>query len=146
MILTICLPIVLQLLIGPWPLFSFLIFYTVGMTPCTGDQPFTRPLHTHRTAQTQNKRAQTSMSQVGFEPMIPSVRAGKDSSCLRQCSHCDQHAITMVNRISAPSDQGNTGTHLPYHCHTPHDQCTHEMLVPTYTTTKRHNPYEFSLL
>jgi hypothetical protein len=35
--------------LGPWPLFSFLIFYTIGMTPWTGDQPVARPLPTHRT-------------------------------------------------------------------------------------------------
>jgi hypothetical protein len=45
--------------------FSFLILYTVGRTPWTGDQPVTRSLPTHRT-QTQNKRTQTSMIRVGF--------------------------------------------------------------------------------
>jgi hypothetical protein len=45
--------------------FSFLILYTVGMTPWTGDQPVVRPLPTHRTTQTQNKRKQTSMPWVG---------------------------------------------------------------------------------
>jgi hypothetical protein len=34
----------LQPFVGPWPLFSFLIFYTVGMTPWTGDQHIARPL------------------------------------------------------------------------------------------------------
>jgi hypothetical protein len=29
----------LQPFVGPWPPFSFLIFYTVGRTPWTGDQP-----------------------------------------------------------------------------------------------------------
>jgi hypothetical protein len=38
--------------------FSFLILYTVGGTPWTGDQPDARLLPTHRTAQTQNKRTQ----------------------------------------------------------------------------------------
>jgi hypothetical protein len=41
--------------VGPWPLFSFLIVYTAGRTPRTGDQPAARPLPAHRTAQTQNK-------------------------------------------------------------------------------------------
>jgi hypothetical protein len=36
--------------------FSFLIPYTVGRTSWTGDQPVERPLPTHRTTQTQNKR------------------------------------------------------------------------------------------
>jgi hypothetical protein len=51
--------------------FSFLILYTAGRTPWTGDQPVARPLPTHRTTQTQNKRRQTSMPCVGFEPTIP---------------------------------------------------------------------------
>jgi hypothetical protein len=68
--LSVCLSMVLQPSVGPWPLFQFLDFYTVGRTSWTGDHPVARPLHTHRTAQTQNKRTQTSMSQVGFEPTI----------------------------------------------------------------------------
>jgi hypothetical protein len=36
-----------------------------------GDQSVTRLLPTHRTIQTQNKRTQTSMLRVGFEPKIP---------------------------------------------------------------------------
>jgi hypothetical protein len=35
-----------------------------------GNQPVARPLPAHRTTQTQNKRTQTSMPQVEFEPMI----------------------------------------------------------------------------
>jgi hypothetical protein len=38
--------------------FSFLILYTVGRTPWTGDQPVAGPLSTHRTTQTQNKCTQ----------------------------------------------------------------------------------------
>jgi hypothetical protein len=41
--------------------FSFLILYTIGRIPWTGDQPVARPLLTHRTTQTQNERKQTSM-------------------------------------------------------------------------------------
>jgi hypothetical protein len=48
-------------------LFSFLILSTVGRTPWTGDQPVARPLRTHRTTQTQNKRTKTSIPRVGFE-------------------------------------------------------------------------------
>jgi hypothetical protein len=50
--------------------FSSLILYTVCTTPWTGDQPVARPLPTHRTTQTQNKRTQTFMSWVGFELTI----------------------------------------------------------------------------
>jgi hypothetical protein len=67
----------LQHFVVPCPLFSFLIFYTVGRTPSTGDQPVARPLPTHRTIQTQNKRTQTSMPQMGFEPTIPAFERAK---------------------------------------------------------------------
>jgi hypothetical protein len=63
---------VVQPFVGPWPLLQFRnLFYTDGRTPWTGDQPVARPLPTHRTTQTQNKRTQTSMPQVGLEPTIP---------------------------------------------------------------------------
>jgi hypothetical protein len=57
--------------------FSFLIPHTVGMIPWTGDQPVARPLPTHRTTRTQNKRTQTSMLLVGFEPMTPVFERAK---------------------------------------------------------------------
>jgi hypothetical protein len=59
--------IALQPFIGPWPLFQFLNLYTAGRKPWTEDQPVARELRAHRTAQTQNKRTQTSMLRVGFE-------------------------------------------------------------------------------
>jgi hypothetical protein len=66
--------------------FSFLIIYTVGRTPWTGDQPVARPLLTHRTTQTQNKRTQTSMPHWD-RTHDPSVRADEDGSCLRSRGH-----------------------------------------------------------
>jgi hypothetical protein len=63
-----------------WTLAAFSVswsFYTVRRTPWTGDQPIARPLSTHGTAQTQNKRRQTSMPRVGFEPMIPVFERAK---------------------------------------------------------------------
>jgi hypothetical protein len=47
--------------------FSFVILYTVGRAPWTEDQPVARPLPTHRSTQTQNKRTHSSMPRVGFE-------------------------------------------------------------------------------
>jgi hypothetical protein len=41
------------------------------------DQPIARLLPAHRTAQTQNIHTQTSMLQVGFEPMIPVFERAK---------------------------------------------------------------------
>jgi hypothetical protein len=45
-------------LLGLGRFFRFLILYTVGRTPWTVDQPVARPLPTHRTTHTQNKRTQ----------------------------------------------------------------------------------------
>jgi hypothetical protein len=57
--------------------FIFLILYTVGRTPWTGDQPAARPLPTDRAVQTQDKCTQTSMSQVGFEPTTTAFEQAK---------------------------------------------------------------------
>jgi hypothetical protein len=45
--------------------------HTGGRTPWTRDQPLAKSLPTHRTKQTQNKRTETSMPRVWFEPTIP---------------------------------------------------------------------------
>jgi hypothetical protein len=67
----------LQPFVGPWPLFQFLNVFTVDRTPWTGGQPIARPLPIQRTTQIQNKRTQTSMPRVGFEPMIPEFERAK---------------------------------------------------------------------
>jgi hypothetical protein len=47
----------LQPFVRPWSLLQFRnLLYTDGRTPWTSDQPVPRPLPTHRTTQTQNKR------------------------------------------------------------------------------------------
>jgi hypothetical protein len=84
--MVIYLSMALQSYVGPRPLSRCLILYTVGRTPWTGDQPVARPLPTHRTTQTQNKRTQTSMPLVGFEPTIPDrtwISSGNKSNCDR---------------------------------------------------------------
>jgi hypothetical protein len=50
--------------------FSFLILYSRYDT-LAGDQPVAKPLPT------QNKRTQTSMPRVGFEPTIPAFERAK---------------------------------------------------------------------
>jgi hypothetical protein len=53
--ISIYLSMVLQPFVGPWPLFQFLdLLQFVGLLG-QGDQPITRPLPAHRTAQKQNK-------------------------------------------------------------------------------------------
>jgi hypothetical protein len=70
--------VALQPFIGLWPLLEFRDnFYRDGRTPWTGGQPVARPLPIHRTIQTQNKRTQTSMPGVGFEPTIPAFERAK---------------------------------------------------------------------
>jgi hypothetical protein len=71
--------------------FSFLILYTVGKTPWTGDQLVARPLPTHRTAQTQNKLAQISMPWVVFEPTISAFEWAKTF-------HALDRAATVIGR------------------------------------------------
>jgi hypothetical protein len=41
------------------------------------DQPVLTPLPAHRTTQIQNKRTQTFMPQIGFEPTIPVFEQAK---------------------------------------------------------------------
>jgi hypothetical protein len=60
-ILSFYISMALQPLLDLGWFFSSLILDTVGRTPWTEDQSFAKPLPTHRTAQTQNKRTQTSM-------------------------------------------------------------------------------------
>jgi hypothetical protein len=66
----------------PWPLFQFLNINTVSRTPWTGDRPVVRPLPTHRTRQTQNKRTQASMPWAGFEPTTPAFERAKTTHSL----------------------------------------------------------------
>jgi hypothetical protein len=75
------------------PFFSFLILYRVGRTPWTGDRPVARPLPTHRTKQTQNKRTQTSMLSLGFEPTIPAFKREKTVRAL-------DRAATVIGYLS----------------------------------------------
>jgi hypothetical protein len=69
----------LQPFVGPWPLLHFRNhFYTGGRTSWRSDQPVTRPLPTHRTTQTQNKRTHRHPClRVGFEPTIPAYERAK---------------------------------------------------------------------
>jgi hypothetical protein len=67
----------LQQIVGPWSLFRFLILHTVCRTTWTGDKTVARPLPKHRTTQTQNKRRETFMPWVGFEPTIPAFERAK---------------------------------------------------------------------
>jgi hypothetical protein len=78
-------------LLGPWPLFfSFLILYTVGKTPWTGDQPVARPLLTEQHKHRINAHNTDIHTLSGIRTHDPSVRASEDSSCLRPRGRCDR--------------------------------------------------------
>jgi hypothetical protein len=77
-------------------IFSFLTLYTVGRTPWTGDQSVGRPLPTHRTTQTQNKRTQNIHALSGFRTHDPRFRMSEDSSCLRPHGHCDRLGMVYL--------------------------------------------------
>jgi hypothetical protein len=68
------------LLLGLGLSFSFLILYTVGRTPWTGDQPV-RPLPT--------KTHTNIHASIGIRTHDLSVGAGDESSYLRPRGHCD---------------------------------------------------------
>jgi hypothetical protein len=101
--LPIYLSMALQPFVGPWPLFSFFIFYTVGRTPWTGDQPVARPLLTHRITQTQNKCTQTLTPWMEFEPTIPAFERAKTV-------HALDRAATVVGLRS------HTWSYSSYEC------------------------------
>jgi hypothetical protein len=84
---------------GPGLLFSSMIIFTGGRTPCTSDQPVTRPLPKHRTTQTQNKRVCTLNIHAlnGIRTHDPSVRVTEDSSCLRPSGHCHRPRSVLVD-------------------------------------------------
>jgi hypothetical protein len=79
-------------LLGSGRFFSFLVLYAVSRTPWTGNQPVSRLLPIHRTAQTQNKRTQTSMPWVGFEPTTPAFEWEKRV-----------HALDLAATVIGPS-------------------------------------------
>jgi hypothetical protein len=93
---------ILQPVVGPWPLLQFRnLSYTVGRTPWRSDQPVARPLPTHRTRQAQNKRTQTSMTQVRFEPTIPAFERAKTAHALDR--EATVIGIVTVLRTSNPT-------------------------------------------
>jgi hypothetical protein len=105
--LSIYLSMALQPFVGSWPLFSLLIFYIVVRTPWTGDQPVGRLLPAHRTTQTQNKRKQTTMPQVGFEPTIPAFERAKTVYVL-------DHAATVIGTRQLPGSKLELFGSSPY--------------------------------
>jgi hypothetical protein len=61
------------------------------------------PLHTHRTTQKQNKRTQTSIPLVGFEPTIPVFERAKTV-------HALDLAVTVIGRSGGTAPTFLTST------------------------------------
>jgi hypothetical protein len=98
--LSICLSVTLKLLLD-FGCFQFINLLT-GRTPLTGDQPVARPLPAHRTVQTQNRRTQTSMPQVVFEPTILVFERPKAVRALdRAASVIGTHVYTSRKYIAS---------------------------------------------
>jgi hypothetical protein len=70
---------------------QFINLYPVGTTSWTGDQSVARPLPGHITTQIRNKRIQTAMPRVRFEPTIPVLKQAKTV-------HALDGAATMIVR------------------------------------------------
>jgi hypothetical protein len=81
-----CIFVSLQPFVGPWPLFSFLIFYTVGRNFGRGIGPSQgRYLHTE---QPKHRKTHTDIhASSAIRTHDPSVCAGEDNSCLRPRGH-----------------------------------------------------------
>jgi hypothetical protein len=88
--------------------FNFLILYTVFRTPLTGDQPVARPLPTHMTTQTQNKRTQTSRPAVGFEPTIPVLERTKTANALKRAAVVMGYPLHFLHTIWLPPPTAST--------------------------------------
>jgi hypothetical protein len=105
----------LQLFVRPLPLLQFRrLFYTVGRTLWTGDQPVAIPLPTRSTTQRQNINAHTDFNVLsGIRTHNPRVRASEDSSCLRPRGNCDRLASGWAKTVHA-LDRASTVIGLIY--------------------------------
>jgi hypothetical protein len=89
-----------------------LMFRTVSVVRVpgyrTGDQPVARPLLTHRTAQIQNKRIQTSMHEVGFEPTIPVFERAKTVHALDRAANVIGRLLSCAAKTRRPPQNNET--------------------------------------
>jgi hypothetical protein len=102
--------------------FSFLIFYTVGGTPWTGDRSAARPLPTLGTTQTRNKRTQHPYLKWD-STHDPSVQTGEAVHALDELAHLQQSlplfripgSGDITSRCSPPSSgwKNERNTTLP---------------------------------
>jgi hypothetical protein len=65
-----------------------------------GDQPVARPLPTHRTTQTQNKRTEPSMPRVGFELTTPVFVRAKTVHALDCAATVVGFYLNSISKVS----------------------------------------------
>jgi hypothetical protein len=80
---------------GPWPPFQFLNLYTVGRTPWTWNQPFVRPLPTHKI-----KAHRHPCLEWDLNPRSQCSN-GEGGSCFRPRGHCDRqdYSCTITKSV-----------------------------------------------
>jgi hypothetical protein len=78
--------------------FSFLILYTVGRTPWTGNQPVARPLSTRRSTQTQDKLTQTPHCLEWDSNPRLQCSSGRRQFSLITRGHCDRLCMLVISR------------------------------------------------
>jgi hypothetical protein len=86
--------------------FNYLIVSTANRAPWTRDQPIARPLPTQSTTQSQNKRTQTYVPLVTFEPTTPVFEQAKTVYALDQC--CPTFLCTRAQFTDAYGGAGAT--------------------------------------
>jgi hypothetical protein len=84
--------------------FSFLIRYTVGRTPWTGDQSVTRLLPTHRINAHNTDIHASSGIRVHT---IPAFEKAKKVRVLRPRDHCDRPILTCRNQVTGTGTNKN---------------------------------------
>jgi hypothetical protein len=82
--------------------FSFLILYTVGRTPLTGDQPVARPLPTHRRVKTQNESTQYGHPCLEWDPNPRSQRSSERRQFMPETARPLPLASTYQNSAFCP--------------------------------------------
>jgi hypothetical protein len=88
--------VALQPFVGPWPLLQLHNhFYTVGRTPCTGDQPVARVLPKHRATHTHNNAHSHPCLEWGSNP-----RSQRASERAKTVYALDLAATVIDNRLS----------------------------------------------
>jgi hypothetical protein len=94
--------VALEPIVGPWSLFQFLdLLRSLSDFSDGGSVRNMAATCTHRTARTQNKRIQSSMPEVGFEPTISMFEQVKTVHALdRAAAVIGNFLIASLNKLN----------------------------------------------